>query len=233
MTTKERPILFSGEMVRAIIDGRKTQTRRVVKPQPVGHEFNPGNVQPAFVEPQTLKGYLAVGVKTMNADRFTYHRSPPYGVPGDHLWVRETIEVLSFGAGTAQIQYRADGSTRIIGDRKLPDRLGSIPSIHVPRQASRITLEVTDVRVERLQDISEGDAIAEGIHTANFTGWGDELGVPSFPEPDVYCDYSDKYGGWLESAALSFQSLWKSINGEGSWDANPWVWVVEFKEVKP
>ena len=192
MTTKERPILFSGEMVRAILDGRKTQTRRVVKPQPKPSSFK---------SDEELSWRQAWNLPKC-----------PYGVPGDRLWVRETIEVLSFGAGTAQIQYRADGSTRIIGDRKLPDRLGSIPSIHVPRQASRITLEVTDVRVERLQDISEEDAQAEGIHQP-------AIGNISVAQKMGVCRYG-------------FANVWESINGEESWDANPWVWVVEFKEVK-
>lgn len=180
---KERPILFSGPMVRAILDGRKTQTRRIVKPQPTND----------YVTFMPLSSEL-VGV--------TKHGGPidnrgwlhcPYGKTGDRLWVRETwcpdVEPYTF-------RYKADGGEPLERWR---------PSIHMPRWASRITLEVVSVRVERLQDISEEDALAEGITLV-------ERGT---------------------SPVDQFNKLWESINGPGSWEANPWVWVVSFKRIEP
>lgn len=175
---KERPILFSAPMVRAILDGRKTQTRRVVK------DNHLRGCQP--------EDYLL--------------SLCPYGQRGDRLWVRETWQTWKeFDrvrpaniSNQAEIQYPAtyDGwDSRI----RLP--------IHMPRWASRITLKITGVRVERLQDISRGDAMAEGCPFAN---------TADGPNPRQW--YAD---------------LWEQINGEGSWDANPWVWVIEFKRVKP
>ena len=193
----ERPILFSGPMVRAILEGRKTQTRRVVKPQP---------------ELQ-LKSARWMRCADEQHALFTQHdgelcgqmastRKCPYGKPGDRLWVRETWAHRRWMLGDASPSpttvYRADGE-----DLKGCDRWR--PSIHMPRWASRITLEVVGVRVERLQDISEEDAKAEGIE-------------------------------WVigyRSRIPLFSALWERINGPGSWDANPWVWVVEFRRVSP
>lgn len=170
---KERPILFSAPMVRAILDGRKTQTRRVVK-------LRNGQYMPPS-EKADINGWRQM------------LRNCPYGQPGDRLWVREThFDAKRLNEG--RILYRADGDV---------SRFGWTPSIHMPRSASRITLEVTGVRVERLQDISEADAVAEGVV------W--EQG---------------------QTAINVFETLWESINGAGSWDANPWVWVVEFKRAK-
>ncbi|HHF8310330.1 TPA: hypothetical protein ACPT4W_003804, partial [Klebsiella pneumoniae] len=104
------------------------------------------------------------------------------------------------------------------------------PSIHMPRAASRILLEITDVRVERLNAISPEDAESEGLERTNFTGFGDEPGLPSYPEPDVYFDPLKKQ--WKEYPPEAFAGLWESIYGEGSWQANPWVWVIEFKRVE-
>jgi len=189
--SRERPILFNGDMVRAILEGRKTMTRRVMKHQP-------GEV-------------TAVGRPLFFQDGDTGRRvSPkcPYGQPGDHLWVRETF---ADEAGDTRkylgdhIYYRADGD-----GVDLQDGFWT-PSIHMPRWASRITLEVTGVRVERLQDISEEDAQAEGAEPKLCTGY------PYHNPPSTHTN--------------GFCQLWESINGPGSWDANPWVWVVEFRRL--
>lgn len=161
---KERPILFSTPMVRAILDGSKTQTQRVVK-----HKQTPWNPD-----------HIAWDMTTC-----------PYGKAGDRLWVREAFCDARQGS-YGRVLYRASGDVCCRWH----------PSIHMPREISRITLEITDVRVEMLQDISEDDAEAEGIYTA-----------PSCPAYD------------------SFASLWKSINGAESWHENPWVWVVEFHQI--
>lgn len=192
---KERPILFSGAMVRAILSGQKTQTRRVVTPSPdlihCGIPFINGH------------GQGGPGTK----DRFI---RCPYGQPGDRLWVRETFihepadycweASVSIPCQPETTVYRADyeGDTR---------GAGWTPSIHMPRSLSRITLEVTGVRVERLQDISRGDAMEEGC-----------------PFPNMM--YETDPVAW-------FADLWCTINGPESWIANPWVWVVEFKRVQP
>lgn len=188
---RERPILFSGPMVRALLAGTKTQTRRAIKPQPYVDEM--GNA--------CWNGWN-YGQDTSGRPLFKTLASPiplsrmkrvlcPYGQPGDRLWVREAWAALTTG-----FAYRADPIWNS------PPAARWIPSIHMPRAASRITLEVTEVRVERLQDISEADAVAEGAFTD-----------PACPAYDAY------------------RSLWESINGPGSWDANPWVWVVEFQRV--
>jgi len=184
---RERPILFSAPMVRAILDGRKTQTRRVVKPQP--RPDRPPRI--------------AVGVRGWDGNQFTTVRSP-YGLAGDRLWVRETwrqaYPKTSYSEG---IVYRAD-KPKALGMDEYSDRHKWRPSIFMARAASRITLEVTGARIERLQAISKADAIAEGV----------EYEFPIDPRD-------------------AFRSLWWSINGAESWDANPWVWVVEFKRVTP
>ncbi len=164
-------------MVRAILEGRKTQTRRIVKSR-YKDRFGWGTAQP-----------LILG----DEECFNSRYKCPYGKPGDRLWVRETwcpdVEPYTF-------RYKADGDEPLERWR---------PSIHIPRWASRITLEVVSVRVERLQNISEDDALAEGITLV-------ERGT---------------------SPVDQFNKLWESINGPGSWEANPWVWVVEFKRIEP
>lgn len=209
---KERPILFSGPMVRAILDGRKTQTRRVMKPQPTAF-WNDGR------QPKNLP----------------YDRSKdqvircPYGQPGDRLWVRETWAVVpqvtdngpkhkAKGDGTG-VTWRADWNGN-------PSGFKWKPSIHMPRWASRITLEIVHVRVERLQSISEQDAIAEGVESRPVK-WNSKASQYR------YYGWLEKHDQWSSSAICSFESLWDKINGPGSWDANPWVWVVEFRRVHP
>lgn len=222
---KERPILFSGAMVRAILEGKKTQTRRVVKPQP--DEMSARNY------------YLGDWVA-----------KSPYGRKGDRLWVRETwycdhcferdydrtarwyegkllppeeCEKEWLGENREHMYYRADVPSGRFCDAGYWGEPGSHwkPSIHMPRWASRITLEVTGVRVERLQEISREDAWEEGIpQTAGEAG---PLGLMNPEEPGHEWDN--------RTSVENFARLWESINGPGSWAANPWVWVVEFKRV--
>ncbi|MER1077210.1 hypothetical protein AAA612_04935 [Pseudomonas aeruginosa] len=206
---KERPILFTGPMVRAILEGRKTVTRRVVSPQP--------DFLGSMVDPNTPFKTLDAGLHA----RITC----PYGEPGDRLWVREAwaadaqvdaIAPSDLSQGEP-IWYPADLSVRQTGCSMISK--GRVrPSIHMPRWASRILLEITAVRVERLQDISEEQVLAEGVR-----------GEP--------CDHARQacadIGCWGDTAKGAFGFLWESLNGEGSWAANPWVWVVEFKRVTP
>ncbi len=216
---KERPILFSAPMVRAILEGSKTVTRRALK-MPHGYwETSP------------------------SGELIPVPANCPYGQPSDRLWVRETWSTLSIFdkikpsdmdscyAGT--IRYMADGF-----------RSGKLrPSIFMPRWASRILLEVTAVRVERLQDISEEQAKAEGCYTN--AEYGDLAGSCDDLWPCPACrgnqvHLAGSMGGVTEvdcnecrAAALRFKHLWVSINGVDSWEANPWVWVVEFKRIEP
>ena len=191
---KDRPILFSAPMVRALLNGSKTQTRRVFKAAN-------GGVWPNANDKPGMRQIL---------------RNCPYGQPSDRLWVRETFDFLPTGGPdepqACEIVYWATGSVEprtspcdynpmIYGHEKRR------PSIHMPRWACRITLEITGARVERLQNISRGDAMAEGCPFPNMAK-GDD--------PRKW--YAD---------------LWEQINGPGSWDLNPWVWVVEFKVVTP
>ena len=220
-TPRERPILFSGPMVRAILEGRKTQTRRVAKPPPKA-VFLPDDQWKIDVDEP--------GTAYMDDESGRLRITCPYGQPGDRLWVRETWASVPYGP--AQIHgidwpgvpdmrprkvdernrarvviYRADGG--------MPGDEVWTPSIHMPRWASRITLEITRVRVERVQDITEADAIEEG-------------GGP----------------GYMPNASGSttcvghrpmFARLWNELNaprGHG-WSVNPWVWVIDFERIKP
>ena len=205
---KDRPIPFSGPMVRALLAGTKTQTRRVLKVEPppgaerVIRPFRDERLQWAATDPHDMEqGQLVLG----DAPRC------PYGAPGDRLWVRETWQAFERGYDV----YRCIPKRR-------PENCGLLyaaddvdtmefwrPSIHMPRWASRITLEITGVRVERLQDISEEDAEAEGV---------DEWARGACGDPDALWP-SDK-----------FELLWCGINGRDSWQANPWVWVLSLRK---
>ena len=206
---KERPILFSGSMVRALLAGTKTQTRRAVKlphMNPLGEwEAIPwgGPNGGRTSRGETLPAQMAIG-HTRTGDVLAC----PYGQPGDRLWVREA---WMYGQGSAPI-YRADTPTK-------PEGQAWRSSIHMPRAASRITLEVVGVRVERLQDISEEDAKAEGA-------WG--------PDDSIVGKVAEHFGCDVLSVhpSLAFRMLWEQINSHGSWAANPWVWVVEFKRIE-
>ena len=192
--TKERPILFSGPMVRAILEGRKTQTRRIVKDQP-GSE--------AYITPfegRWIYGGLIVDIPE---ERRSGLIECPYGQPSERLWVRE-----AFCADFGPMIYRASATSDTYGGEAIKYK----PSIHMPRRMSRINLEITGVRVELLNEISEEDCYAEGIRKIGAGGAGELDGARSTPR-QLYSD------------------LWVKINGPGSWAANPWVWVVEFKRI--
>ena len=201
---KERPILFSAQMVRAILDGRKTQTRRIVnKPIPVGHKFH------GWIIESTDKKRDGCAAWSIGDDALAYDlivAKCPYGKPGDRLWVRET-----FLQDTEGFIYRADGDFE--GNAKILG--GWRPSIHMPRSASRILLEITGVRVERLQDISECDAKAEGSYVCDYFG-------------RRLLDQSSNQGCYK----WGYRSIWESLNGSGSWHLNPFVWVVEFRTLE-
>lgn len=208
---KERPILFSGPMVRAILEGRKTQTRRAVKGVE-GMEF-----WRCFDRQQ--------GDRWAFRSEITSHEvACPYGAAGDRLWVRESWNVsgLGFGMKPSLASTIADaGAWRYAADDKSGWQHGWRPSIHMPRGASRITLEVMGVRVERLQEISEADAVAEGIERD-----------PMLQRTFAVYPLNEERPGYVNCPLASYHSLWDSINGPGSWDANPWVWVVEFRRVE-
>ncbi|EGJ50277.1 hypothetical protein [Desulfocurvibacter africanus] len=226
----ERPILFSGPMVRALLEGRKTMTRRVIKPQPIMEGVKSFGESWAWSEIDK-GGFSGVTEQQMRAE-YGLSQSCPYGQPGDRLWVRETHCIHN-----AHGQHRDDGKrwgpwgglpttvspdgTQIAYYREGFDRCDPSrwrPSIHMPRWACRIVLEVVSVRVERLQDISEEDARAEGCPPC--------IGVDDCANKCVLCP-SQWPREW-------FCHLWDSINakrGHG-WDVNPWAWVVEFKRVE-
>lgn len=212
---KERPILFSAPMVRALLCDAKTQTRRLVKPQPL---FEGGGCWfPAIGKVDALH-YANENHWKKGAAEWC-----PYGAPGDRLWVKETHALYGDpnDAPNARplVACRATDEAKTAGVRWRP-------SIHMPRWASRLTLEVTGVRVERLQAITEADAKAEGVRKDY--GRSVPLEMSGFVEPWYNYEEPD---AWVSSAAASFASLWRSINGAESWAANPWVWVVSFRRV--
>ncbi|MFM9270910.1 hypothetical protein ACJ7V3_11685 [Halomonas elongata] len=224
---KERPILFSDEMVRALLDGRKTQTRRILKEQPpegCGAIEGPAMFAPTvFVRGAEHPGAEVFGAFSEDGE---WSIKCPYGQPGDRLWVRETTIRVEEHGYVGPI-YRASENGAAILDHGLapapgdavevePYELRLRPSIHMPRSMARLLLEVTAVRVQRLQDIGDSDAAMEGVEEQGYD-WIDYL-------------HRDEAHVAL-SARASFSTLWDSINGRGSWNANPWVWVVEFQRV--
>lgn len=229
---KERPILFSGPMVRAILEGRKTETRRIVKPQPV---FDSSRESWQW---EARHGTMRwSGPRPQAAALIGFREQCPFGRVGDRLWVREAFAFTRFytdpeSGYVDDVEYYrgplpAPGGTHLIfRELGLPsdEDEGHFwrPSIYMPRWASRITLEVVSVRVERLHDITEASALAEGVRCRTCGG-----PVDGSSENECECFHN------LGSAIPSFASLWESINGEGSWGANPWVWVVQFQRVQP
>lgn len=174
---RERPIPFIAPMVRAILDGTKTQTRRVAKPK-------------RSIEPMTDEC--------------------PYGLPGDRLWVKEALRCFEWmDGGETSVEYVASPGV-MHDDAEWVWKRDTLPGMFMPRRLSRLTLEITDVRVELLQDISKADAIAEGVA---------EYARSHLGEPEAFTAYGQ------------FEFLWNAINGHGSWDDNPWVWVITFRRV--
>lgn len=211
----ECAIPFSGPMVRAILEGRKTQTRRMVKPV---RGFERHNIL-KYGLPHAADTW-AVWWHSEETDRVGCLQDCPYGAPGDRLWVRETWKCDQVWNQFSPIEIGPrEADILFLADEQSPSRKGvywgkTRPSIFMPRWASRITLEVTDVRAERLQEISEADAISEGIQV-------DECGHVIREDDPI------NWGG----AIWEFAKVWESINGKGSWAQNPWVWVVEFKRI--
>lgn len=242
---RERPILFSGEMVRALLDGLKTQTRRVAKFQPIEPGFNLGfsGVSAGhFCTDVPSSGHVLYSRRGDGVwEQRTKPLHCPYGQPGDRLWVRET-----WGQSARdRVLYRAspDDVAAIAREEEWVSQPRWRPSIHMPRWASRITLEITDVRVERVQEISEEDAKAEGVYwqepTEDDRAWArkrfgsddDMTGVWVAPGTD--CGYGPKEHRqrWHVTARGAFEFLWDSINAKRGygWDANPWVWALSFR----
>lgn len=232
--TKERPILFSGEMVRALLNGSKTQTRRIVKPQP------------EYLQPDgTIKKLADVSPEGRATAIIRLIKRCPYGAPGDRLWVRETFVLESnrdsdlpsnypppfrdgrpiewhnssaYGEYWLQPHYRATDPVPKLHYGLDEPGCKWRPSIFMPRALSRITLEITGVRVERVQDITEEDAIAEGVQV---TPGHLSRPIGSMEPPTPY------------THRQAYAALWDSINAERApWSSNPWVWVVEFKRVE-
>lgn len=213
--SKERPILFSGAMVRALLDGSKTQTRRAVKPQPNADTQHWWTTFAASDVREIGKKVPRDGGEWCSRQTGKAVRCP-YGERGDRLWVREAWSYYWGGEYLYQkmpecVLHRADGFPTSLGSRPNGADFRWRPSIHMPRWASRLTLEITDVRVQRLQDTSEGDAEAEGIDFMRH--------VPDVDE--------------TLSARQLYAALWDSINERRgfSWASNPWVWAITFKRL--
>lgn len=248
---KERPILFSGPMVRALLDGRKTQTRRVVKPQPI---VPTGERLHANLDNSTPpQWWLWAGFNDEADEPVVRLPDCPYGKPGDRLWVRESFYMAAkYSYGTYDsgepietpppkdrlshpVHYAADGAPANTPNKTYPNGLlnGALaapdpyaiwlrhPSIHLPRAKSRITLEITDVRVQRLNDITFADCREEGCDAS----YSEQV------TPCKVCDGNDPCDGRHVGEKWQFSRLWESINGPGSWEQNPWVWAITFKRV--
>lgn len=202
---RERPIIMRGWEVRAILAGQKTMIRRVVR-------IPPRKLCPVSAQFSGVKNGVAMFICGTDGALVRCQ----LGQPGDRLWVRETWQAIDGNERARRILTEPDPSrgwieyaATVPKGHEPPPRWR--PSIHMPRWASRITLEITDVRVERLQDISGMDAKREGVS------------VPAHLPHD---------GADLDYARREYRRLWQSINGPGSWDANPWVWVIEFKKLE-
>ncbi|HEI9618894.1 TPA: hypothetical protein SLH91_003688 [Enterobacter hormaechei] len=249
---KERGMIFNGEMVRAILDGRKTQTRRIVKvqPKPCNHtnwpDYSPESQWKSY--PNGWCCAVCANGTTIDHRHHAKGITCPFGAVGDRIWVRETWGVVSheldedgriqpwspdrpakaihempFGNGyySGHAIYAADGDFTWGDDDGYEDgRSCWKPSIHMPRAACRILLEVTGVRVERLNGISETDAESEGIDMEAL-----------YDSQDCYDCIADHNMTGRPTVTGAFKYLWESIYGEESWQANPWVWVIEFKVV--
>lgn len=229
-----RPILMNAAMVRATLRemNPKTQTRRIVKPQPVDPARSFRYCGGGSCSWDIITKGRPYGVGSMTGEQLHGTVHCPYGQPGDRLWVREACRAEERESDMVDgVRYLADDAFREIDDtREAADqwidlnhyRTGSgekrgqtVPPIHMPRWASRITLEITDVRVERLQEIDSEDVLAEGC-------------APCL-DCDEYLDFHR--AGELHGHPADYRSLWESINGAGSWAANPWVWALTFKRV--
>lgn len=233
--TTERPILFNGAMVRAILEGRKTVTRRQLKNQMANgwHIADPETPMATITSAHPKKGKFGLLIRREiypDSGKFEHDVIvSPFGRPGDRLWVRESTEAFTSPCGAVTLaRYSADHEPVTYGAELNGESFEAVahwsyfrevcPSIHMLRTQCRILLEITDLRVERLQDITEEQALAEGAK----------------PES---CDHARQacaaIGCWGDTAKGAFGFLWETINGANSWNSNPWVWVVEFRRVTP
>lgn len=213
---REHPILFNGPMVRAIVGGQKTQTRRLIQQQPFDRSWSRHDHRICYMSSRASNGDEVDGFHAYSVSSGSDWRARcPFGQPGDRLWVRETWthawdEERNQWTDPERYHYRADGVevAHVEGIERSP----WIPSIHMPRRACRLVLEITAVRVERLQAISAPDALAEGAME-----WAGEQDTP----------IRDLNTG---DERIAFAALWDSTGG--IWDSNPWVWVIEFKRLE-
>ena len=218
----ERPILFSGPMIRALLPGAKTQTRRILK-APYGWDPNTMDLQAVMEHPDCPKAQAFFGDG--------WGVGCPYGKRSDRLWVREMWRPV-IERWSSYIEYAAGGPDLANSDRDRMTGLSKValrfpgaradihseawhPSIHMPRWASRINLAITGIKVERVQDISEADILAEGITVPLVA---EMTGIPWSDIPDLF---------------TAWRLAWVHINGPESWDANPYVWAISFKVVQP
>lgn len=245
----ERPILFQGAMIRALLAGTKSQTRRAIKPQPpaeCGIHYMLGNESWLPHEKRSpLRHTWEAWGGPLYRDRPAKHLCGshdvrcPYGAPGDRLWVRESFAFTDAHEPKYEgsIEYRADNKCMAVSSNELFDVPHNCdprpfdgpwsPSIHMPRWASRILLEVTEVRAQRLQEISEVDAVAEGLtFSAQARKSESCMGIYECRMPDGLVHFD-------ASAVSLYRKLSEQINGAGSWDANPWVWAVSFRQAAP
>lgn len=233
---KERPILFSAPMVRAILDGRKSMTRRVMKVQPPAEGYELATcISTTSAEWRREEGkqhwLKRDGYRVIDCSQPYF--TCPYGQVGDRLWVRETFTTDRVYKGGDIVDGDTVYRASMPESYTWPDHLDDLtppkwkPAIHMPRWASRITLEITGVRVERLQAITPEDAIAEGLVTMPEFNW-----TAQKPTGRILAETAGSPPYWA-SPKTAFESLWENINGAGSWEANPFVWVVEFKRIKP
>jgi hypothetical protein len=222
-TQNEKPIIFSSDMVKAILDGRKTQTRRIIKPQPpiIWDKCKPI---------KTDAGIISWCFENSKDPDFHGYKNCPYGVVGDRLWVRESFEITGYSESTRRLKgiYLSDKKkfpfceiTKTEWDKweSRKHQFRKTSGRFMYKSLARIWLEITSIRVERVQDISETDARVEGV----------------FWKGGAYKDYGDKSGYCgLGSAKKSFRTLWDSLNAKRgySWQKNPFVWVIEFRRSK-
>ncbi len=238
---KARPILFSGPMIQALLAGRKTQTRRIIKQQPQGHHWAslPGYQLHVTTPMEFTNGKIGIRYfHSIPQNRERDYDGPyvycPYGKPGNLLWVRETTAVRSSGWNSETghwycVDYAAGGVGCGIRHGHAPSFFPSRshnangvlrwqPSIHMPRWASRLTLRITDVRVQRLQEIGAADAIAEGLDVV--LDGGSKYGINGLPDT------------WNDNPRLSYLALWDAINGAGAASANPYIWGISFEVIQ-
>ncbi len=216
---KERPILFKPEMVRAYLAGLKTQTRRIMNPQPVEFDADDWGLH------DSQDGdWWSVG-------NFVENGWCPYGIPGDRLWVRESwrlgdsnpngLTVSRYAIEDHQRHWRVPSPAELAALSPTAKSGKGVPSIHMPRWASRIDFPITGIRTERVQDISHHDAIQEGL-----IEWTDPPRVTTLHYGLTRADC------WETDPRLAYKRLWIDINGQKSWDENPWIWVVEFPQYR-